>query len=168
MSKLQTILDLQKQRDEFERNLRETAKTGLSDIFKEVFNKHQGLKAIVFQGYTPSFNDGEPCEHSSYVSVGQAHYQNSWRNDGTFWLSSNDDIDGYECYEDFFEVEYDKEARTFSSINSSCQTLKQAYEELSSLTEIVDMVYDTNFEVYIKLEDDGSVSITDNYYDCGY
>lgn len=168
MSKLQEILNMQKQRDEFERKLKQSAKDNLKEVFKELFDKHEGLRAVVFQGYTPSFNDGEPCEHSSSVSIGQASYRKSWRNDGTHYLSSDDDIEGYENYEEFFEVEYDEEEQTFSSINSNCKNMKEAYSDLQALAEIIDMVYHTNFEVFIKLEEDGSVSITDEEYDCGY
>lgn len=163
MSKLQEVLSFRQKIAEFEAELRKSAETNLAEIFKELFDKHQGLRKIVYQGYTPSFNDGEPCEHSSQGSVCNVH----WKTypSGNKWLTG-DDL--HEQYEEFFELESDEETNYVKHINSECLDLDAAEQDVATLSEIIDIVYYTNFVVYITLEDNGSVTVESDEYDCGY
>ena len=42
-------------------------KENIIKAVEELSQDHEGLDVVVFVGYTPGFNDGEPCTHSSYV-----------------------------------------------------------------------------------------------------
>lgn len=162
MSKLQEVLNFRKQIQAFEEELRKSAEGNLSEIFKELFDKHQGLRKIVYQGYTPSFNDGEPCEHSSQGSVCNVY----WRTYSFGPYLSGDDL--AEQYEDFFELDSDKETQHIEHSNIACVDLSAAEQDVNALTEVIDIVYGTNYQVLITLEDDGSVTIESDEYDCGY
>lgn len=162
MSKLQEVLNFRKKIAEFEDELRKSAETNLAEIFKELFDKHQGLRKIVYQGYTPSFNDGEPCEHSSQGSICNVR----WRTYSYGKYLSGDDLHGQ--YEEFFELESDEDTNYVKHANSECLDLGAAEQDVNTLSEIIDIVYYTNFVVYITLEDDGSVTVESDEYDCGY
>jgi hypothetical protein len=164
MSKLQEVLNFRQKIAEFEAELRKSAETNLAEIFKELFDKHQGLRKIVYQGYTPSFNDGEPCEHSSLGSVCNVYWMEYYKGEGQYL--SGDDL--HEQYEEFFELESDEETYYIKHANSECLDLDAAEQDVTTLSEIIDIVYYTNFVVYITLEDDGSVTVESNEYDCGY
>lgn len=163
MSKLQEVLNFRQKIAEFEAELRKSAETNLAEIFKELFDKHQGLRKIVYQGYTPRFNDGEPCEHSSQGSVCNVRWY-EYR-DGRRWLTGDDLA---EQYADFFELDSDKETQHIEHVNIACVDLSAAENDVNALTEIIDIVYGTNYQVLITLEDDGSVTIKSDKYDCGY
>lgn len=163
MSKLQEVLNFRKQIKAFEEKLRKSAEGNLSEIFKELFDKHQGLRKIAYQGYTPSFNDGEPCEHRSRGSVCNVRWYEF--RDGRRWLTGDDLA---ESCEDFFELESDKETQHIEHANIACVDLSAAEQDVNALTEVIDIVYDTNYQVLITLEDDGSVTVESDEYDCGY
>lgn len=172
----QTITQLVQQYKESLRQLRKKLEqdgTGmLEEAFKEIFNKHQGLKVFAFLGSTPSFNDGEPCTHSSETYIGGEFYykQASW---GNYWQNDWDDRElltevFLENYEDIDESEPPSEGNTPLLVNRECKTLSQAFKDIQEFEEAVEMVYGTNYLIIVRLEEDGSVSIDHEEYDCGY
>lgn len=143
----------------------------LKESFKELFDKHQGLKVFAFIGSTPSFNDGEPCEHSGDSYIGE-YYEFKTGTYGSYWTN---DWDNKEQLTELFvensdEFEEDDSADAVQPIlvNRNCTTLKEAGSDVQDFEDAIEMVYGTNYQVIVRLEDDGTVSIEHDDYDCGY
>ena len=136
------------------KQIQENGKEFIQNLFQDVFDQNPGLNFVMIRGWTPGFNDGEPCTHSQETFVGRI----SW---GCY-----QDFSDYELYDEF-EVEFDEGDNVVSHINSECKTLDQVYEQLEAYSEIIERVFDTNFEIQAKLVD-GKVVVTEDEYDCGY
>lgn len=50
----------------FKLDFQEKAKASMIGIFKEFFDKNPAISAIIWQQYTPYFNDGDTCEFGVY------------------------------------------------------------------------------------------------------
>lgn len=133
--------------------IQQGGKKFMEELFQEVFSQHEGLDVIGIVGYTPSFNDGEPCTHSHYIYTGAK-------------LSYGDYIDFVDEVGDFEEdFEYDEEDD--DHINSKCPTLKEAKDQIEAYDEIIERVYGTNFRIVVKRTSNG-VEIAYEEYDPGY
>lgn len=125
----------------------------MEELFQEVFSQHEGLNVIGIVGYTPSFNDGEPCTHSHYTYTGAKLTYGDY-------IDFADEVGNFE--EDF---EYNEEDN--DHINSKCLTLGEAKDQIEAYDEIIERVYDTNFRIVVKRTTDG-VEIEHEEYDPGY
>lgn len=102
---------------------------------------------IYVQAYTPSFNDGEPCEHRSYAmdkySIGE------------------EEILKYE--QDFFGKV------TLEDIDNSVEWPEgeEFLAALDGVEEALEYKYGTDYQVLITLKD-GNVSFVRDHYDCGF
>jgi hypothetical protein len=149
---------------ELNKQISENGKQFLESVFQEIFDQNEGLKLIYIIGWTPGFNDGEPCTHSQESFVGSSH---TWSYRGEECLSY--DFDDRELYEEF-EVEFDEEDSdtVVSHINSGCKTLDQVTKQVAAYEELVERVYNTNFEIKVTLNSEGKVVVDQDWYDCGY
>lgn len=172
---LKLIADMNEQMAALKRNVIEQGTQGLADIAKDVFSEVEGLKKFVVLGYTPGFNDGEPCEHSSIYGFGNYHWRENWNKDGTYYLSS-DEIGEREEFAEFFELEgtdlYDETDAPFDNpivyANSGVVEEDKAYKLIGALDDVCEMLYGTNYVVYFTLNEDGSVDVEQDDYDCGW
>lgn len=169
---LKLIQDMNEQIAVLKAEVKAKGVDGLSELGKDVFSQVEGLKKFVIVGYTPGFNDGEPCYHSSFYGFGNYHYRESYRRDGSYYLSS-DDVGEREHFNEFFELdeeaEYEKkEQMSISYANSGVKDADLAYELIGALDDVCEMLFDTNYEVRFTLNEDGSVSVDQDDFDCGY
>lgn len=58
------IEELKEKKKELANLLKKEGKKALVDEFKAVFDQVPELESLVWQGYTPHFNDGDVCEYS--------------------------------------------------------------------------------------------------------
>jgi hypothetical protein len=100
---------------------------------------------IYIQGYTPSFNDGEPCLHSS---------QEYSKEEIDEVFEYNLDIFGNLTLEEILESEPWPKGLEFR-------------EALLAVHEALEYKYDTDYQVLITLKD-GQVSYVKDHYDVGY
>ena len=127
------------------------------------FSKPQKAKLIYIIGWTPGFNDGEPCTHSQESFVGSSH---TWSYRGEECLSY--DFDDYELFDEF-DVEFNESGDVIlSHINSDCKTLDLVSKQVNAYEELVERVYNTNFELKVTLNSEGKVVVDQDWYDCGY
>ena len=102
---------------------------------------------IYVYGYTPCFNDGDPCTHSSY-----AEDKDGILADDIIEYSSGifGDLTRSDVYDsaDWPETEEFKEA-------------------IKAVKEVLDYKYDTDYQVLITIKDKNVCCIKDDY-DCGY
>lgn len=141
---------------------------GLAEIAKDVFNQVEGLRKFVIVGYTPGFNDGEPCYHSSFYGIGGYHYAEHWRDKGTYYVGG-DEVAEHENWEEFFEIdEFPTYPEPIVYANSGVKDQDKAYRLIGQLDDVCEVLYGTNYEVRVTLNDDGSVGVQVDDYDCGY
>lgn len=87
-----SVAEFNKQKNEFT----ERAKKLLKESFNEFFKNTPEVKTVIWEQYTPYFNDGDPC----IFSVGELSFSNSQDgeeidygeysgDDETIWVSSN-------------------------------------------------------------------------------
>jgi hypothetical protein len=138
-------------------------------IANEFFNKYD-VDFMLIVGTTPSFNDGEPCEH----------YSDAYTNDEIFDYRDLNDLHDGEEYEDhnyLFHVEKfsgDENIAYNTNINNipwndldenqvkrkEIRTVKQI------LCDILDSEYSTNYTVFISRDKDGFIQFEhEDYYD---
>lgn len=120
----------------------------LSIIFKPLFEKYSDLNIIGYLGFTPSFNDGEPCKNCSSFCVGL-------------------DYDFLEIRGNFeYDFEYDEDTETH--LNSNCFNLTDTVEDIADFERLIEHLYDTNYKVVITRAENDEVKVYHDYYDAGY
>ena len=101
---IKEIEAIDNQRKEKINSIKSNFKDHLAQYLKPMFDQHENLDYIRFIGYTPSFNDGEPCEHMSYI-----------------------DLDEYESDEDIFNENLTRdEEKEISKYAGSVETIIEA------------------------------------------
>lgn len=153
MTDIKTLLTQYEQVNaELNKQIKENGKAFMESLFQEIFDRHEGLKVAAIVGYTPGFNDGDPCSHSHQVFTGYK---------ARSWYDFQEEAGNFE--EDF---EYDEESKT--CINDACKSLEQARIDIEIYDEIIERVYDTDFRIVITKGEDGKVSVSVDEYECGY
>lgn len=138
---------------ELNKQIQENGNKFIEELFQGVFDENKGLQFVMIRGSTPSFNDGEPCYHSQETFVGSKNTYGYY------------DFSDYSLEEEFeFEDTNDGEGH----LNSGCQTLDKAYSSITAYDEIIERIYDTNFELRVSLDETGKVVVNHEEYDCGY
>ena len=149
MSNIKTLLkQYEEVNAELDKQIKENGTGFINTLFQEIFDQHEGLNVVAILGYTPSFNDGDPCSHSSYIYTGD----------------NNDFVDEIGSFEETFEYDED----TGEHLNSKCTTLDKTYTQVSAYEEIIERIYDTNFQLIVTRNEDGSVNVSEDEYYCGY
>ena len=110
----------------------------ISEILKDLSTKFPGLKQGSIVGYTPSFNDGDVCEHWSEVDI------------------SDERSIVAETFED--EVEEN---------NLTSSETRAIEMELELIDLILTESEGTNYQ-FAFVVIDGEIKFETGYYDCGY
>lgn len=150
---------------ELNKQIQENGNAFITQVFQEIFDQNEGLKYIHIIGWTPGFNDGEPCTHSQESAVGSSHtyYSNYYGRDVV-----SHDFEDREWFDEF-EVKFSEGSNTVvSHINSGCKTLDRVAKQVSAYDELIERVFNTNFELKISTDDNGKVVVDEEYYNCGY
>jgi len=157
---------------ELQRQAKEARKTAL-EPFLEALAASGAVSIITVRGYTPGFNDGEPCTHSS-----------------DFWVNvQNHSAEDVDMTGDLEEIEledyqtYDREQRRYRDLpgaiernTAACAALGHVYLLPSDgvMAAIRAVIYDsieedndTNYYVSFVLKD-GKFVRSEGEYDCGY
>lgn len=145
----------------------------ISDNKKNILNniaaelkKVQGLNKIIIKGYTPGFNDGDACTHSSetYYSCTQRSKWNdfgelSQYGIGIAYFLSNGEVDDDE---ELYDWEGINEINTYSVEDN-----EKVDELVDHLDYLIEEIYHTDYIVYIDFTGD-ELKIEHEYYDCGH
>ena len=124
----------------------------MQEIFAQVFAKHPGAKKFVIQGMTPAFNDGEPCVHRWEIYSGKTSKYNNYT-----WVDVSESDDEIQEF-----MEYDDDTK--ETVNKGCDTLDEFVNDLSMYVEIPEFIYETNFHIFVSLNEDGSVTVEHKDY----
>lgn len=154
--------------------LKKDGEKELAVVFKDIFDRHPGLKAFAYVGYTMGFNDGEPCYHRGYSYVGDFHLtEYTWGSEKgkMYWTADCYDETGWDELESHFlndDADLDDADTPLDFVNKGCATIEQAAKDVEELSDIVELVYETNYLIKVSLNDDGEVVVEYDDYDCGY
>lgn len=159
-------------------HLRQDGKRKLEEYLTEVFATHEGFNKAAIIGYTPSFNDGEPCEHSQEVYTGAVKRGiYTWRNNSPYIsvdFSEREDegLTAFFVGEDE-ELPDDEDLVAMEAIvaklpNLTCETIEEVEGILNGLEDVFRQVFETNFILKIEKGENGNVTIDVEEYDCGY
>jgi hypothetical protein len=148
--------------------------------FLEALAASGAVSIIVIKGYTPGFNDGEPCEHSAdfYVNVEQI-MDNDLHEDGDLGFELPEEIlDGIQT-----DDAWNSTTRTYEEIPEAaehnralCRAHGHVYsppgeevmKAISALIfETAEEDYNTDYYITYVLKD-GKFEVTNGDYDCGY
>jgi len=108
---------------------------------------------IYIQGYTPSFNDGEPCIHKSYVYSADEIIENEI-------LEYDEDLFGditKEQLENSRPYPTDKDGFILSDF----------FQALEAVEEALEFQYSTDYQVLITLQN-GNVTYVRDHFECGF
>lgn len=173
----ETMTNLKKIGDEvaeLQRKAKEARKAALEPFLDELARSGT-VSIITVRGYTPGFNDGEPCEHSA----------NFWVNVAQHWDDEVDEIgDLNEIFEELQDTyEWDRENRRRVDLPEAIEANRRLCIEHGHVfdapsDEIVDAIeavifnsieedYSTNYYVTFMLKD-GKFVRDEGDYDCGY
>lgn len=138
-------------------------KTLNDDFIKQVIQELKvkyGDFAIIVRGWTPDFMDGDICEHNYEYSICVGY-----RESGNYKWFNHDGL----CAEDYEELsEYlELNSELMTSINSKHIDNPTFSSDMRSLSELIDEIYTTNYEVKIKVKGE-EITFDHDYYDCGY
>lgn len=126
---------------------------------KPIFDKYE-LNAILFHGYTPSFNDGDPCTHYGDVF-------------------DDSEMFDYVCFETIAELtgldeeQEEKFNEKLAAIEwadrstySRTDEFRDVRNDLSVIDDIVEYIYETNYNVLVYRNEEGEIKIRhEDYYD---
>lgn len=143
MSKLENYL-------KFKNDYKNILDNDFNDIMTELGSllkvQYPDLEVVAFMGYTPGWNDGETCEHTSYI----LSYEVSDYDEIREHLGDEDSEDEVYCYNsELSEEEGDR-----------ISTMMKEFEQL------VEHKLSTDYLVIIDVREDVNVMVTD--YSCGY
>ena len=167
MTNLETFIQLKAEIDRTANELhvfiRDKKKDLIMDIAKGL-KEIPGMNKIIVKGYTPRFNDGDACTHSSEVYYNKGY---------DFQELAEYEIYGLAEFLGAPEEFVDEEEELYnwdeiSNVNTYDDADQSRINELTTLLDyILEEVYYTDYIVYIDLTQDEPV-IKHEDYDCGY
>lgn len=128
-----------KVKTEYVRMINENGLEIIADFILQLHKDEEKFNAVYITGSTPSWNDGEPCEHSTYVYLDDEIFES---------------ID--------FEFPEDFEANNMPRVMQ-----RELENKINFVDEILHELYGTNYYFWAVIVD-GKVTIDHGEYDCGY
>lgn len=147
-------------------------KTELAEALQLVFdaNRPLGLEFIMLRGYTPGFNDGDPCYHSTTCYAvfegDNAQYtledfgENGW--DVPELLAGRLQKDGAPPMGWREMLAYQEESGQRHPIN-----VIEYFMGQGRMANMLERIYDTNFQLAIYTSPEGQVTVDHQEYCCG-
>jgi hypothetical protein len=156
-----------------------TARKAAIEPFLDALAASGEVSLIVVYGYTPGFNDGEPCEHSGDFFVNIQHAADEDMLDRDFELDLPDELTGglrKERSWNSAKRDYVIDAGAAEGNAALCREHGHVYAKPSPpiMKAISDVIFDaaeeengTNYFVTYVLKD-GKFGVNSGEYDCGY
>lgn len=123
----------------YKKRIEEEGEQALKDRFKDFFETHPDIQAVLWTQYTPYFNDGDSCTFSVH----------------DFRVLFKEE-DGEEIDEDGEEIdvedEYDGGKSAWSLTRSADPVLKQLGQELGTLSNIPEDVLESIFGDHVQIK----------------
>lgn len=131
-------------------------------ILKEIMKTYE-LDFITFVGYTPSFNDGEPCEHSTYTVTDKSENYDHFNFD--VLEGSNYDDHEYKLHVEKSDLKYNEKVDAWDWRENS-EEISKMNSELEVVEFILEQVYETNYKVFVFVNKEDKITLVqEEYYD---
>ena len=138
---------LQKQIDDLKSELRTKGWSCFQRVIPAIFSEHPGMKQLAIRGWTPGFNDGDPCTHSTEYYISDDMW--SEYDEDEYWDSETD------CYREVNKL-----------TDEEVKAIKKA---LYSFDYILECQYGTDWELFISKDpESGELKWDKDHYDCGH
>lgn len=168
MSKLQEFKNLQKAVSAFAAAHKDEI---FADALAGAFAVNADIKAILINGYTPGFNDGDPCTHTQY-SVIEADELKDHVTDSQEMMAF---LLGFES-EEAMDLEMEEKGLDLDEVIENLDLGDFPYEvsrevnsHLDGVEDVLHEVMGTDWQILaVRLEDGTIKTMTNEYYDCGY
>ena len=141
--------------------------TLFSQFTAKIFDEFPSLNRVVVQGYTPGFNDGDPCTHSQQTFVGLYDFSD-------FHESDEDDspveyvAELSENYRECYRLREGADGFLFNT-DLSTEDLNSVREAFDAFGAAIEDLYETDFTLtWTRSKDDGKISFDHDHYECGY
>lgn len=135
------------------------AKLAFDEGCKRLFDENEDLKSFGFHCFTPAFNDGDPCVWRADTDC---PYINGWYSD-----DPEDNDDGEECPDGYFDVKYEKVQEKYerANIGRGAVLADRVTKFLVDFDEddLKRMFGGDNQKITITRS-----GVSTDYYDCGY
>ena len=144
---------------------------------RAVFAENPDLNAVVIQGWTPGFNDGDSCVHSMDVMVSQGEFEDHGYDEGDEDedgdeedQDAEDDEAGNASDSEVFEEESDLDVSSLANSNSklSKEKAKEIHKQFESFDSVLEDIHGTNWMLAIVRQKNGKPKIKKSDYDCGH
>lgn len=136
----QVLKDIKKQEEEFFTKQKEV----FNQVIEYIFNQDDRIRVIGCTGYTPGFNDGDPCTHSQEFWINEDENYKPYLSNGQLWDGEGNEPESYE-YKEF----------------------EKYIDILKQLENVIERMYNTDFHIVWYKEDGKVVMKVEDYY-CGY
>lgn len=154
-----TIHSYMQAKNQLEQMIKDDREKAAKEIFGSIFLGYPGLNRIALVGYTPSFNDGDPCEHDGFVFTG---YSDDGIPDYEYELSMEDELD------EFFFEDGEERIEPFNQIESE-KIDRDIVRAVMAFDDIIHQIYGTNYLLKVSYDrDTETVSVEEDEYDCGH
>ena len=132
----------------------------LDSVIKNIYSEYlepNNILLVNFTGYTPGFNDGDPCSHSSdFVMIEKFPDEVKTSADIKDFIAENDGTYAYE----------DSEATLFKSKSKQYSAVSLI---LSNFDErVLEFLYSTNYSFTVWKDFEGEIRYKYDDYDCGH
>lgn len=136
-----------------------------------IFDEFRGLNRVVVQGYTPGFNDGDPCVHSqqTYVTVSSFNELGGEEDgeDSPFRYidrDENPDLD----WDNRYVLKDGVDGYLFNG-DLTPEQVEQVQTAFDAFGEAIMDLYNTDFTLtWLRSREDGKITFSHDHYDCGY
>jgi hypothetical protein len=148
---------------------KEAAQKNVNEVLSAIFAEMPKLNLIRVQGYTPSFNDGDPCNHSQTVAVDvydpDCLFESLDEDDELCSLMTGEKLDWSHC-----AYENGQTSRTPLPQDPHHAACIKAREVVDAMDGDFEILFDTNFTLDIvrDTESEFGFRIDLSDYDCGY
>lgn len=145
--------------------LRENGDQFIQSLFADIFDRHPGVNRLCIMGWTPYFNDGDPCTHNSEYFSGVT---------GSYSGRTYFDFDDYSAACEFMteglneDEDNDDNELGLTPNTTDNKVLKSAKAALTAYDEIFTRQFETNFLIKANRNEDGTVTVENEYYNPEY
>lgn len=153
-AKLQQYTQMQQQMRDL---LRQHGEQLVQAVFEEVFALDSDINVVCVRGYTPSWNDGDVCTHSSEMFTGALR-------DGYNGRQFRD----YQDYDQSLKEVFVDEYQHFVNEDADNDNLRNAASLMWEFDGLIQDVYGTNYQLIVRRTANNAIVIEDEEYDCGY
>ena len=158
---------------------REALSTEINDVLSTLFRELPAVNLILMYGYTPGFNDGEPCTHSQSTVVDAYGFYSEETASVFLGASKYDDEEMYEeekkAFEEKYGVTWPSEGyhRWDFRDGEKTPTPEQeqqirAHDLLSNMGDVFQSQYYTNWKLVIARTGTDTFKLDKDGYDCGW